>query len=125
MVKRKYFLKNFKLKSKFTAWHYRFFVPQDVPGLIQLFGNDSFIEELTAFFENSKLDPFNVLPNPYYWAGNEEDLLSVYLFDFAKRPDLTQKYVRWLLDNKYTALPEDGLPGKYEKKNLYILFNYF
>jgi len=92
------------------AWHYRFFVPHDAAGLVQMFGVNNFVSALDEFFSNSKFDPFNIFPNPYYWAGNEEDLLSVYLFNYAGRPDLTQQYVRWLMENKYTTQP-DGLPG--------------
>jgi len=93
------------------AWHYRWFVPGDPQGLVELFGSpEYFAEQLDYFFSNSADDPLNVLPDPYYWAGNEPDILAVYLFDFAGRPDLTQKYVRWLMDNKYT-IESDGLPG--------------
>ena len=48
------------------------FVPHDVPGLIELFGSeDNFLNELTFFFEESKNHRTNVLPDPYFWAGNE------------------------------------------------------
>lgn len=40
----------------------------------------------------------------------QPDIFAPYLFVFANRSDLTQKYVRWLLDNKYTTEP-DGIPG--------------
>jgi putative alpha-1,2-mannosidase len=36
------------------AWHYRFFAPHDVPGLMELFGGrDSFVKELDKFFKRS------------------------------------------------------------------------
>jgi len=92
------------------AWHYRFFVPGDVSGLVQLFGTQYFSQELEYFMYYSQWDPSNYLPNPYYWAGNEPDILSVYEFNYAGRPDLTQKYLRWLMNNEYTADPS-GLPG--------------
>ncbi len=50
------------------------------------------------------------LLNPYYWAGNEYDLFSVWKFHYANRSDLTQKHARWLLDHVYTTKP-DGIPG--------------
>jgi predicted alpha-1,2-mannosidase len=93
------------------AWHYRWYAPQDVAGLIQLFGGrEAFVHELNYFFEMSEYYRLNVLPNPYYWAGNEPDILSAYLFNFAGRADLTQKYVKWLMHDKFTIEP-DGLPG--------------
>ena len=49
-------------------------------------------------------------PGSYYWHGNEPDLHSAYLFNSAGRPDLTQKWVRWILDNKYGAGYE-GIDG--------------
>jgi putative alpha-1,2-mannosidase len=73
-------------------------------------GKEAFVGQLTYFFDMAEYDPFNVLPNPYYWAGNEPDILSAYLFNFAGRADLTQKYARWYMHNKFTMQP-DGIPG--------------
>jgi len=58
----------------------------------------------------AEYDPTYALPNPYYWAGNEEDLLSPFLFNYAGRMDLTSQYVKYIKDNVYTPLA-DGLPG--------------
>jgi putative alpha-1,2-mannosidase len=52
----------------------------------------------------------NARVDPFYWAGNEPDIFAPYLFSFSGRPDLTQKWTRWLLKNKYSILP-DGIPG--------------
>lgn len=93
------------------AWHWRWFVPHDPTGLIALFGGvDKFVEQLMEFFDYSNLDQFNILPNPYYWAGNEPDIFAAWLFTFAGRPDLTQKYTRMVMSTRYSGLP-DGLPG--------------
>jgi predicted alpha-1,2-mannosidase len=93
------------------AWHYRFFVPHDPEGLIESFNDTNlFVEQLEKFLYWSEYDPSNFFPNPYYWAGNEHNLFSVWMFNWANRNDLTQKYSRWLLDHKYGIGP-DGLPG--------------
>ena len=93
------------------AWHYRFFVPHNTPRLIELFGgNESFARELETFFVQGRAWPSTVLPNPYYWPGNEHDLFSVWQFHYANRSDLTQEHARWLLKNAYTTGPA-GLPG--------------
>jgi len=93
------------------AWQWRWFVPHDPIGLISLFGSQQhFVDQLSEFFERSKFFQTNALPDPYYWAGNEPDIFAAYLFPFAGRPDLTQQYVRWVMDNKYTIDP-DGIPG--------------
>jgi len=52
----------------------------------------------------------NMLPNPYYWAGNEHNLLFPFLFNDANRADRTQFWTRWLLENRYSTGP-GGIPG--------------
>ncbi|KAL5496212.1 hypothetical protein EMCRGX_G012453 [Ephydatia muelleri] len=94
-----------------NAAQWRWFVPHDIRGLVSLFNSEgSFIALLQEFFDKSKEQTSNFLPNPYYWAGNEPDILAVHLFDYVGRSDLTQKYARWLVANKYSSQP-DGLPG--------------
>lgn len=90
---------------------WRWFVPHDTPGLISLFGsNNSFVQSLDEFIDYSRNDPYNILPNPWYWAGNEPDIFAPWMFNYAGRADLTQKWTRWLILNKYSAQP-DGIPG--------------
>jgi hypothetical protein len=44
------------------------------------------------------------LPNPWYWAGNEPDLLAPWLFNFARgAATRTQFWTRWLMDHVYTT----------------------
>ena len=94
-----------------NAEQWRWFVPHDIPGLIKLFGsNQTFTENLNKFFNLAKDYTSNILPNPYYWAGNEPDILAPYLFNDAGRADLTQEYVQWLMENKYGTEPS-RLPG--------------
>ena len=50
------------------------------------------------------------MPNAFYWQGNQPDLYAAYLFNDAERPDLTQKWVRWILETKYGER-ENGLDG--------------
>ena len=82
-------------------WRYAPFF--DAEGLVELVGGkEIFAKELNdGFF--AKTDPtigkWN--PGPYYWHGNEPDFHAAYLFNAAGRPDLTQKWVRWIIDNKY------------------------
>jgi len=69
-----------------------------------------FVGQLEIFMNQSFPLPDNLLPNPYYWAGNEPDILSPYLFDFTSRPDLTQKWSRHFLLEDFKAQP-NGIPG--------------
>eukprot|EP00048_Salpingoeca_helianthica_P017060 m.235483 g.235483 ORF g.235483 m.235483 type:complete len:787 (+) comp20087_c0_seq1:24-2384(+) len=89
----------------------RWFVPHDLSGLVGLFHNkDSYVNKLDEFFKLTALDPSTFLPNPFYWAGNEPDILVPFQFNAAGRPDLTQKYVRFVMNFSYSTRP-DGLPG--------------
>lgn len=93
------------------AWQWLWFVPHDVPGLIDLFGSTSgFLDKLEKFFYMASIMPDTPLPDNYYWHGNEPDIHAVYMFNYAGRPDLTQKYVHWIMDTKYGTGP-DGLDG--------------
>ncbi len=94
-----------------SAMQWRWAVPYDPKGLISLFpSKEFFAEELDQFF--SKSDPamgaWN--PGPYYWHGNQPDIGAVYMFNDANRPDLAQKWSRWILANKYGEGPT-GLDG--------------
>jgi predicted alpha-1,2-mannosidase len=94
-----------------SALQWRWGAPFDAEGLIALFqSREYFVHELDSFF--AKADPalgtWN--PGPYYWHGNEPDIHAAYLFNEAGRPDLTQKWVRWILDHKY-GNRYDGLDG--------------
>ena len=83
----------------------------DGHGLIGLFSDRGyFIEELNTFFAKSDEHIGHWYPGSYYWHGNEPDIHAAYLFNYAGRPDLTQNWVRWVLDNKYSNR-YDGLDG--------------
>jgi predicted alpha-1,2-mannosidase len=94
-----------------SALQWRWGAPFDAEGLIALFkSREYFVHELDSFF--AKADPARGTwnPGPYYWHGNEPDIHAAYLFNDAGRPDLTQKWVRWILDHKY-GNGYDGLDG--------------
>ncbi|MCK4992230.1 MAG: glycoside hydrolase family 92 protein, partial [Bacteroidales bacterium] len=106
------------LKEKYTddyvegsALQWRWAVPFDAPGLISLFESQEFFaSQLNDFFEKSDPTMGAWNPGPYYWHGNQPDIHAAYLFNEAGRPDLTQKWVRWILDNKYDTTYK-GLDG--------------
>jgi predicted alpha-1,2-mannosidase len=74
------------------------FVPQDVAGMIELMGKDYFVNYLTEFFEKT---PANFRWNNYYNHANEPVHHVPYLFVYAGKPWLTQKWVRFILDHAY------------------------
>ena len=94
-----------------SALQWRWAAPFDAEGLISLFqSREYFVEELNRFFAQSDPGRGAWNPGPYYWHGNEPDIHAAYLFNDAGRPDLTQKWVRWILDHKY-GNGYDGIDG--------------
>jgi len=94
-----------------SALQWRWAVFFDPEGLISLFKDKAyFVKELNDFFALSDSARGTWSPGSYYWHGNEPDLHAAYLFNSAGRPDLTQKWLRWILDNKYGA-GYDGIDG--------------
>ncbi|MBX7257937.1 MAG: GH92 family glycosyl hydrolase, partial [Candidatus Hydrogenedentes bacterium] len=85
-----------------SPMQWRWAVPFDAEGLVSLFSSrEYFVSELDTFFAKARKKKGYWHPGSYYWHGNEPALFTVYLFNAAGRPDLTQKWVRWLLDTRY------------------------
>jgi predicted alpha-1,2-mannosidase len=81
-------------------FQYTFFVPQDIPGLIQLeHGPKPFIAKLDELFARS-----------YYDHGNEPSHHIAYLYDDAGAPSRTQLHVHEIMGKEYRNAP-DGLAG--------------
>lgn len=94
-----------------SALQWRYSPFYDATGLISLFRDTAyFVNELNQFFEKADPERGTWNPGSYYWHGNEPDIHAAYLFNSAGRPDLTQKWVRMILENKYGA-GYDGLDG--------------
>jgi predicted alpha-1,2-mannosidase len=100
-----------------TAWQYSWFVPQDIQGLINLFGsNKKFIEKLDSLFiADSKLEgtnPSNDISGMIgqYAQGNEPSQHIAYLFNYAGQPWKTQKIIYQITQTLYNHTPE-GLCG--------------
>lgn len=86
-----------------SAMQWRWAVPYDAEGLVALFtSRDDFISELETYMGHAKPGPGRAHPGGYYWHGNEPYFHAPYLFNAAQRPDRTQYWARWLMDNKYS-----------------------
>ncbi len=93
-----------------SALQWRWSVSHDAQGLVSLFSSpEYFVEQLEEFFKGSP-SAVGIIPNGYYWQGNQPDIHAAYLFNAAGRPDLTQKWVRWILKHKHDTTPV-GLDG--------------
>ncbi len=84
------------------------FVPHDVPGLVELLGGkEKAINELNSFFENT---PENMMWNDYYNHANEPVHHVPFLFNRMGAPWLTQKWTREICSRAYHNTVE-GLVG--------------
>lgn len=98
-----------------TAWQYRFFVPHDVNGIVQLFGGrEAFVQALDSLFTAEQTVEGN-LPDitglvGQYAHGNEPSHHMAYLYDYVGQPWKTQEMTRRLLREMYKPSPE-GIVG--------------
>ncbi|HOF20893.1 MAG TPA: glycoside hydrolase family 92 protein, partial [Bacteroidales bacterium] len=88
-----------------NAWQMTFFVPQDVPALVDAIGKDRFNERLQWGFEQSEKWRYNA-PNDQYWnypvvQGNQQSMHFSFLFNWSGKPWLTQKWTRSIIDRYY------------------------
>jgi predicted alpha-1,2-mannosidase len=91
-----------------NAWQYTWFVPHDLPGLIELMGKDEFNTRLKDGFEKSKTDRYS---SRYVHHGNQPNMQAAWLFNWSGMPWETQYYTREIMDTFYGATPEDGYKG--------------
>lgn len=88
-----------------NAWQLSFFVPQNMPGLIDVIGRKTFVDRLNWGFTVSEPWRFNA-PNDQYWdypavQGNQQSMHFAFLFNWAGQPWLTQKWSRSIMDRYY------------------------
>ena len=79
--------------------------------MIELFGGEEyFVSELNDFMEDASVNRAAIDPGHGFWVGNQHDIHTPYLFSNAGRADLTQKWVRWTLSERFSS-DIDGLDG--------------
>ncbi len=102
-----------------NTWNYSFFVPHDVPGLMELMGGEKrfvkrldslFTMELPAkYFANTEdINEEGLMGN--YVHGNEPSHHVAYLYAWTSQPWKLQSRVREIMDRMYKNKP-DGLCG--------------
>lgn len=108
-----------EVNNNFTegnAWHYTFFVPQDIPGMIEAYGGaGKFEAKLDEMFNaeskttgREQVDVTGLIGQ--YAHGNEPSHHMTYLYNFVGKPEKTIQKVHFILDNFYKNTP-DGLIG--------------
>ncbi len=99
-----------------NAWHYNFYVPQDITGLYTLHGGkEAFAEMIVELFETEDKITGRDMKDitgliGQYAQGNEPSHHMAYLHNYVNQPWKTQYRVRQIMDTLYSHLP-DGLSG--------------
>ena len=94
-----------------SARQWRWSATHDIEGMIELFGSDEyFVSELEAFMEDAAPTRAYLDPGSGFWVGNQHDIHTPYLFSDAGRDDLTEKWVRWTLAERFST-DVNGLDG--------------
>ncbi|MGN6416278.1 MAG: GH92 family glycosyl hydrolase [Pseudobacter sp.] len=84
------------------------FIPHDIPGMVQLMGGkEKVLADLSHFFEKT---PDNMMWNDYYNHANEPVHHVPFLFNRLGQPWLTQKWTRFICGKAYNNSVE-GLVG--------------
>ena len=99
-----------------NAWQYNFFVPQDVKGLIEVYGGKANFEaKLDEMFNTSsktdgreQADITGLIGQ--YAHGNEPSHHMAYLYNFIGKPEKTEQKVTQIINEMYSNMP-DGLSG--------------
>ncbi|MEO9803257.1 MAG: GH92 family glycosyl hydrolase [Reichenbachiella sp.] len=98
-----------------NAWQYRFYVPHDIPGIIELLGGkQNFIDALQTCFDDNNFD-----------MANEPDITYPFLFNFVEGEEWrSQKTVQELVRKHYFNAP-GGIPGNDDTGTLstWLLFS--
>ncbi|MBU0940776.1 MAG: GH92 family glycosyl hydrolase [Bacteroidetes bacterium] len=108
-----------EVNNNFTegnAWQYTFFVPQDIPGMIEAYGgNQKFEEKLDQMFNSEskttgreQVDVTGLIGQ--YAHGNEPSHHMAYLYNYIGKPEKATEKVHYILDKFYKNAP-DGLIG--------------
>ena len=108
-----------EINNNFTegnSWQYSFFVPQDIPGMIEAYGgNEKFEAKLDEMFNSEskttgreQVDVTGLIGQ--YAHGNEPSHHMAYLYNYVDKPEKTTEKVHYILNNFYKNSP-DGLIG--------------
>ena len=108
-----------EINNNFTegnSWQYSFFVPQDIPEMINAYGgNEKFEAKLDEMFNaeskttgREQVDVTGLIGQ--YAHGNEPSHHMAYLYNYVGKAEKATEKVHFILDNFYKNTP-DGLIG--------------
>jgi predicted alpha-1,2-mannosidase len=94
-----------------TSWQYSWYVPQDVPGLIQLMGGkEQFAAKLDSLFSFKEADTSKGVSDIQgrigeYWHGNEPSHHVIYLYSYAGQPWKAAERLHEVVTTQYGNKP--------------------
>lgn len=99
-----------------NSWHYSYFVPQNIPGLMEAHGGkegfEKFVDAIFSAPEKTtgreQVDITGLIGQ--YAHGNEPSHHIAYLYNYLGKPEKTKEKVHYILENFYKNTP-DGLIG--------------
>lgn len=99
-----------------NSWHYTFFVPQDITGMVDAFGGkEKFEAKLDEMFNapsattgREQVDVTGLVGQ--YAHGNEPSHHMAYLYNYTGKPEKANEKVHYILNEFYKNTP-DGLIG--------------
>ena len=98
-----------------NAWQFSWFVPHNMNGLVDAIGKERFVARLDSAMHQSQKVNFNALGDNFSKYpinhGNQPNMQSCYLFNYAGAPWLTQKWAREIQEKYYGTGPRDAYPG--------------
>lgn len=106
--------------SEGNSWQYSWYVPHDIPGLVQLLGEELFNSRLEEGFRKSEdknfaahaFDRSRRSVHEYYINhGNQANMQAAWLFNYSGKPWLTQQYTRAIMERFYGNTPYHGWEG--------------
>ncbi len=94
-----------------NAWVYSFFVPQNIPDMMKLMGDDLFNERLETGIEQG-----------YFDLGNQPGLEIPFIFNYSGKPWLTQKYSRMVTSDLINTSPLHGWEGEEDEGQMSAMY---
>lgn len=94
-----------------NALQYTWYVPHDLEGLAAAMGGRAAaLARLQQFFVDSEAEVLSLMPQQYYWQGNEPDIHAAFVFSALDDHASSARWSRWIVRNRFGDGP-NGLPG--------------
>lgn len=95
-----------------NAWQVSFYVPHDMPGLVELYGKDKFEQKLDSLF-SFPWNPQHIARNisgfmGQYCQGNQPDHEAPFAYYYVGKPGKSQRVLDKLINNYY-GIGDSGL----------------